>query len=101
MDEGYENRTIGSTLMNASSSRAHTIVTIEFKQFTIINNKQSIKSSNINLVDLAGSERSSSTGATGDRLKESISILLFIKVAISIKVFWSWETLSIHLQIKH
>jgi len=70
MDEGYENRTIGSTLMNATSSRAHTIVTIEFKQYTFFNNKQSIKTSNINLVDLAGSERSSSTGATGDRLKE-------------------------------
>ena len=32
MDEGYNNRTIGSTLMNATSSRAHTIVTIEFRQ---------------------------------------------------------------------
>jgi len=31
MDEGYENRSIGSTLMNQTSSRAHTIVTIEFK----------------------------------------------------------------------
>ena len=32
MDEGYENRSIGSTLMNQTSSRAHTIITIEFKQ---------------------------------------------------------------------
>ncbi len=70
MEEGYENRTIGSTLMNATSSRAHTIVTIEFKQIQMISNRQSIKTSNIHLVDLAGSERSSSTGATGDRLKE-------------------------------
>ena len=31
MDEGYSNRSIGSTLMNATSSRAHTIITIEFK----------------------------------------------------------------------
>lgn len=31
MDEGYRNRSIGSTLMNATSSRAHTIITIEFK----------------------------------------------------------------------
>ena len=32
MDEGYELRSIGSTLMNQTSSRAHTIITIEFKQ---------------------------------------------------------------------
>ncbi len=31
MDEGYTNRSIGSTLMNQTSSRAHTIITIEFK----------------------------------------------------------------------
>jgi len=82
MEKGYENRTIGSTLMNETSSRAHTIVTIEFKQFTIINNKQSFKSSNINLVDLAGSERSSSTGATGDRLKEGNNLLNIIHFLI-------------------
>ena len=74
MDEGYENRTIGSTLMNATSSRAHTIVTIEFRQITLINNKKSEKLSMINLVDLAGSERSSSTGATGARLIEGCNI---------------------------
>ena len=74
MDEGYENRTIGSTLMNATSSRAHTIVTIEFKQLTMIAGKKSEKLSMINLVDLAGSERAGSTGATGDRLKEGCNI---------------------------
>ena len=36
MEEGYKNRTIGSTLMNATSSRAHTIVTIEFRQITVV-----------------------------------------------------------------
>jgi hypothetical protein len=74
MDSGYENRTIGSTLMNATSSRAHTIVTIEFKQVHLMGGKTSEKISVINLVDLAGSERSSSTGATGDRLKEGCNI---------------------------
>ncbi len=74
MDEGYENRTIGSTLMNATSSRAHTIVTIEFKQLTLIAGRKSEKLSMINLVDLAGSERAGSTGATGDRLKEGCNI---------------------------
>ena len=74
MEEGYHNRTIGSTLMNATSSRAHTIVTIEFRQVTMIAKKRSEKLSMINLVDLAGSERSGSTGATGDRLKEGCNI---------------------------
>ena len=74
MDEGYNNRTIGSTLMNATSSRAHTIVTIEFRQLTMVAKKKSEKLSMINLVDLAGSERSGSTGATGDRLKEGCNI---------------------------
>ena len=74
MDEGYNNRTIGSTLMNATSSRAHTIVTIEFRQVTMLAKRRSEKLSMINLVDLAGSERSGSTGATGDRLKEGCNI---------------------------
>ena len=74
MEEGYNNRTIGSTLMNATSSRAHTIVTIEFRQITIFAKKKSEKLSMINLVDLAGSERTGLTGATGDRLKEGCNI---------------------------
>ena len=74
MEEGYQNRTIGSTLMNATSSRAHTIVTIEFRQITIIDKKRSEKLSRINLVDLAGSERTGITGVTGERLKEGCNI---------------------------
>merc|ERR1712203_444987 len=31
IDEATENRTVGSTLMNATSSRAYTVVIIEFK----------------------------------------------------------------------
>lgn len=74
MEEGNENRTIGSTLMNANSSRAHTVICIEFVQITFTNGKKSEKRSNINLVDLAGSERAGSTGAKGDRLKEGCNI---------------------------
>ena len=55
--------------MNATSSRAHTIITVEFKQITKIGDKKSEKISMINLVDLAGSERQDKTGATGQRLK--------------------------------
>jgi hypothetical protein len=63
--------------MNATSSRAHTVTTITFKQIFI--DKETGKTfnqkvSDINLIDLAGSERAESTGATGDRLKEGSNI---------------------------
>ena len=74
MEEGYRNRTIGATLMNATSSCAHTIVMIDFRQLTQVGKKTTTKISMINLVDLAGSERLGSTGATGDRLKEGCNI---------------------------
>ncbi|KAK3085516.1 hypothetical protein FSP39_004469 [Pinctada imbricata] len=75
MDQGTANRTVASTNMNATSSRAHTVNTITFDQ--IIKNEsgsETKKSSVMNLVDLAGSERADSTGATGDRLKEGANI---------------------------
>lgn len=72
---GTASRTVASTNMNATSSRAHTVVTITFDQ--IIKSEsgsETKKSSVMNLVDLAGSERADSTGATGDRLKEGANI---------------------------
>merc|ERR1719387_1662754 len=74
VDEGTENRSVGSTLMNATSSRAHTVLTIEFKQVSDAAGATGMKVSLINLVDLAGSEKAGQTGATGDRLKEGCSI---------------------------
>ena len=65
MDEGYTNRSIGATLMNQTSSRAHTIIIIEFKQVTIDSGRKIEKLSVINLVDLAGSEKAGQTGAEG------------------------------------
>jgi hypothetical protein len=76
MEEGQCNRTIGSTAMNATSSRAHTVITIEFKQIEITAGSPMEKFSVINLVDLAGSEKAGATGATGDRLKEGAQINL-------------------------
>ena len=77
IDSGTANRTIGSTNMNATSSRAHTVTTLTFTQ-RAINRETGLsineKLSEINLVDLAGSERAGSTGATGDRLKEGSNI---------------------------
>lgn len=74
MEVGNTHRSIGATQMNATSSRAHTIFTIEFKKIEIDGIRKFEKVSVINLVDLAGSEKSGQTGATGDRLKEGCSI---------------------------
>lgn len=74
-EEGTANRTVASTQMNATSSRAHTVVTIQFEQIDKNDaGQETKKESFINLVDLAGSERADSTGATGDRLKEGANI---------------------------
>lgn len=40
MDEGARHRSIAATEMNASSSRAHTIISIEFKQTEIVGGKK-------------------------------------------------------------
>ena len=74
MDEGTANRTVASTKMNATSSRAHTVFGIAFTCITAVDGAESEVTSNMNLVDLAGSERADSTGATGDRLKEGCAI---------------------------
>lgn len=51
---GTASRTVASTNMNATSSRAHTVVTITFDQFIKTTSSESKKSSILNLVDLAG-----------------------------------------------
>ena len=45
MQTGENNRTKEATLMNATSSRAHTIVTVEFKRIELINWKKTSKTS--------------------------------------------------------
>ncbi|KAK7012042.1 Kinesin-like protein kif28p [Biomphalaria glabrata] len=77
INEGTRNRTVASTNMNATSSRAHTIVALTFVQKQKNEAGQNMtKTAVINLVDLAGSERAETSGATGDRLKEGSSINL-------------------------
>lgn len=76
-EEGTMNRTVAATNMNATSSRAHTIVGITFVQkYKNAAGEETSKTAVCNLVDLAGSERAESTGATGDRLKEGAAINL-------------------------
>ncbi|CAM9881919.1 unnamed protein product, partial [Chrysoparadoxa australica] len=71
--QGMASRTVGSTAMNDTSSRSHSVFTIKLHQ-----KDNSDKSKNtyakINLVDLAGSERQKSTESTGQRLREGANI---------------------------
>mmetsp|Transcript_13483 Transcript_13483/g.22209 ORF Transcript_13483/g.22209 Transcript_13483/m.22209 type:complete len:802 (+) Transcript_13483:58-2463(+) len=74
---GLQNRSTGSTLMNAESSRSHSIFLITVEQCTVSAEGEShIRVGKLNMVDLAGSERQSKTGATGERLKEATKINL-------------------------
>uniref|UniRef100_T1JLH8 Kinesin-like protein n=1 Tax=Strigamia maritima TaxID=126957 RepID=T1JLH8_STRMM len=78
MMQGWKNRSTGSTLMNADSSRSHSIftVSVEMMDTHSTDDKQHIRKGKLNLVDLAGSERQAKTGASGDRLKEATKINL-------------------------
>ncbi|XP_063229667.1 osmotic avoidance abnormal protein 3 [Bacillus rossius redtenbacheri] len=70
---GWGNRAVGATLMNADSSRSHSIFSVRLE---MLREGEHIRSGKLNLVDLAGSERQAKTGATGDRLKEATKINL-------------------------
>ncbi|XP_002158951.2 kinesin-like protein KIF17 [Hydra vulgaris] len=77
MKKGSQNRSVGATLMNADSSRSHSIFTIYVETCELgADGKEHIRAGKLNLVDLAGSERQAKTGATGDRLKEATKINL-------------------------
>ncbi|XP_076820220.1 osmotic avoidance abnormal protein 3-like isoform X2 [Clavelina lepadiformis] len=77
MASGWSNRAVGATLMNADSSRSHSIFTIYLEACdTGIDGGDHIRAGKLNLVDLAGSERQSKTGSTGERLKEATKINL-------------------------
>ena len=87
---GEFNRSYGSTIMNAESSRSHTIyrLAIEAKDIDTSGGDEVdangfhtqggaatvARVSFMNLVDLAGSERQKSTGASGKTLKEGANI---------------------------
>uniref|UniRef100_A0A673XVW7 Kinesin family member 4 n=1 Tax=Salmo trutta TaxID=8032 RepID=A0A673XVW7_SALTR len=73
LELGNSARTVGSTAMNAASSRSHAIFTITLEQRRGTDKSDNVVSK-LHLVDLAGSERQKKTKAEGDRLKEGISI---------------------------
>lgn len=76
LQDGKKNRSVGATLMNAGSSRSHSIFSIVVECCSTDGQNEHIRVGKLNLVDLAGSERQSKTGATGARLKEATKINL-------------------------
>eukprot|EP00347_Sterkiella_histriomuscorum_P016618 403352497 len=93
LNKGISHRTTSATLMNEGSSRSHAIFTVAIeqrivKEFEIApdaveggkeeapaaGQQEELISAKFHFVDLAGSERIKKTGATGQLLKEGISI---------------------------
>ncbi|KAG5361401.1 Kinesin-like protein KIF1B [Yarrowia sp. C11] len=72
LELGNANRVTAATKMNDASSRSHAVFTLEVKQvlFDQEHDTTEEKTSRIRLVDLAGSERATSTGNTGQMLRE-------------------------------
>jgi len=70
MDRGWKNRSTGATLMNADSSRSHSIFSISLEMMPLCalegdscpSDGDHIRRGKLNLVDLAGSERQAKTG---------------------------------------
>lgn len=75
---GQKRKRIGHTILNANSSRSHSIFTIRLVQTCIDTRYEKdtgpVNISQLSLVDLAGSERLSRTKNTGQRLKEAGNI---------------------------
>ncbi|XP_015435263.1 PREDICTED: bipolar kinesin KRP-130-like [Dufourea novaeangliae] len=75
LQKGSEKRQTAATLMNANSSRSHTIfsITVHIKENTI-DGEELLKTGKLNLVDLAGSENIGRSGAIDKRAREAGSI---------------------------
>ncbi|XP_075160839.1 kinesin family member pavarotti [Haematobia irritans] len=78
---GQKRKRMGHTVLNAESSRSHSVFNIRLVQAptdcqgeNIVQDKRTITISQLSLVDLAGSERSSRTKNTGMRLREAGNI---------------------------
>jgi hypothetical protein len=67
LSQAQKNKTVAATLMNTTSSRAHSILTLTLTR----KSPRATRTSKLHLIDLAGSERQDKTGATGIRLREA------------------------------
>lgn len=75
LERGAAKRKTASTLMNAYSSRSHSVfsVTIHMKEITV-EGEELVKIGKLNLVDLAGSENIGRSGAVDKRAREAGNI---------------------------
>ncbi|XP_054456825.1 kinesin-like protein KIF11 isoform X3 [Anoplopoma fimbria] len=75
LERGSAKRRTASTLMNAYSSRSHSVfsVTIHMKEITM-DGEELVKIGKLNLVDLAGSENIGRSGAVDKRAREAGNI---------------------------
>uniref|UniRef100_A0A669C335 Kinesin-like protein n=1 Tax=Oreochromis niloticus TaxID=8128 RepID=A0A669C335_ORENI len=75
LERGAAKRRTASTLMNAYSSRSHSVfsVTIHMKEITL-EGEELVKIGKLNLVDLAGSENIGRSGAVDKRAREAGNI---------------------------
>jgi hypothetical protein len=81
MQAGKKNRSVGATLMNATSSRSHSIFTIVVECAQSDERGDHIRVGKLNLVDLAGSERQSKVRcALQRRCKRSVGVVHAIYV---------------------
>ncbi len=75
LQEGFANRRVGETEMNAKSSRSHAVLSLYITSKERSDEEgYTQKKSKVHLVDLAGSERLKDTNAKGDRMKEGTAI---------------------------
>lgn len=75
LERGQEKRRTASTLMNASSSRSHTVFTIIVHTRDVTPaGEELVKTGKLNLVDLAGSENIGKSGAIEMRAREAGNI---------------------------
>ncbi|XP_043277605.1 kinesin-like protein Klp61F isoform X2 [Venturia canescens] len=75
LEKGSEKRQTAATLMNAQSSRSHTVfsITVHIKENTV-DGEELLKTGKLNLVDLAGSENVGRSGAVDRRAREAGNI---------------------------
>ncbi|KAL0132744.1 hypothetical protein PUN28_000465 [Cardiocondyla obscurior] len=75
LEKGSEKRQTAATLMNAHSSRSHTVfsITVHIKENNV-DGEELLKTGKLNLVDLAGSENVGRSGAVDKRAREAGNI---------------------------
>ncbi|KAF3771186.1 hypothetical protein M406DRAFT_101138 [Cryphonectria parasitica EP155] len=77
LNEAQKNRSVAATKSNERSSRSHSVFTLKLIGENAATHERC--EGTLNLVDLAGSERLKSSGAEGDRMKETQNINTSLK----------------------